>query len=481
MESDRSGLIKSPYSTIKRQGQINNVRGQIRSLPHKLTPQPLTRLDEIKHQQKPVITEEFSTARINTRLFNARKQFSKPSVPTISFDDQNSLTTSPQSLRSTFSHTPMYKTDSFESGSSMPVSPSESLHSPNFEKNLTHVTTTMRALSTSPRIGSPNALIPPYNKSLQPLAYSYDSLNPDVYVDKCNVQCPTNKDINDKKNHNINNRIKPKGLLSPKSDNFRGPQMRGKSFISTTSPMTSTSIVTSGTSDDVLLGLVHQKSTESHDSSISMPSVTSSGGSPYTSGGSQLLLRQNQKGDKLYRSTEANFSTEDQGIKLPEQHIVRRSSYEMATGKMELPVKSRKKNFWKEALCSLKGKKDSLFKKQMKQSDECMEFGDPVYHLLRCAASPGHQPSTCKCICHLENGDECHKVITEMSTPMNVICAPAARRKSHYSTQSNNALNYNQHFTSTGVNDHNTQSKTKYTTFKKGRNNSNSQQFMHQT
>ncbi|KAK4474038.1 hypothetical protein MN116_003350 [Schistosoma mekongi] len=470
MESDKSGLIKSPYSALKKQGQTSNIRGQIRSLAHKMTPQPLTRLDEIKHQQNPVITEESSATRINTRLFNARKQFSKPSVPTISFDDQNSLTTSPQSLRSTFSHTPMYKTDSFESGSSMPVSPSESHHSPNFEKNLTHVTTTMRALSTSPRIGSPNALIPPYNKSLQPLAFSYDSLNPDVHVDKCNVQCLTNKGINDKQIHSTNNRTKPKGLLSPKSDHTRGTQMKGRSFISTTSP-----------SDDVLLGLVHQKSTESHDSSISMPSVTSSGGSPYTTGSSQLLLKQNQKRDKLYRSTEASFSTDDQGIQLPEQHIVRRSSYEMATGKMDLPVKSRKKNFWKEALCSLKGKKDSLFKKQMKQSDECMEFGDPVYHLLRCAASPGHQPSTCKCVCHLENGDECHKVITEMSTPIKVICAPAARRKSQYSAQSNNTPNYNQHFTSTDINNHTIQSKTKYTTFKKGRNNSNSQQFMHQT
>ncbi|CAH8446258.1 unnamed protein product [Schistosoma turkestanicum] len=151
----------------------------------------------------------------------------------------------------------------------------------------------------------------------------------------------------------------------------------------------------------------------------------------------------------------------------------------MATGKLELPVKNQKKKFWKEALCSLKGKKDLLFKKHMKSSDECIEFGDPVYHLLRCAASPGHQPSTCKCICHLENGDECHKIVDEMSKPINVICAPAARRKSHHPALSINTSNYYQ-FTSPGMNDHTTQSKTKFSTLKKGRTNSNSHHSINQ-
>ncbi|RTG83700.1 uncharacterized protein DC041_0006649 [Schistosoma bovis] len=153
----------------------------------------------------------------------------------------------------------------------------------------------------------------------------------------------------------------------------------------------------------------------------------------------------------------------------------------MATGKIELPVNNqKKKKFWKEALCTLKGKKELLFKKQMKRSDECMEFGDPVYHLLRCAASPGHQPSTCKCICHLDNGDECHKIVSEMSKPINVICAPAARRKSHYPTLSTSTSNYYQ-FTSSNINDNITQSKTKLTAFKKDRTNSNIHHSMHQT
>ncbi|CAH8463259.1 unnamed protein product [Schistosoma guineensis] len=475
MESDKSGLLKSPPSVLRRQGRTNSIRGQIRSLTNKMTPQPVNKLDDIKYEQKSVITEEIPTTRVNTRLFNARKQFSKPSVPTISLDDQNSLTTSPQSSRSAFSHKKMYKTDSIESRTSMPVSPSESHYSPHFEKNLTQVTTTMRALSTSPRVGSPNALIPPYNKSLQPLAFSYDSINPDYHI---------NKDTSDKhsrETYTTNNRVKPKGLLNTKSELIKSPQMTGKIFIPmTSSVMTSASALTSNISDDVLLGLVHQKSTESHDSSISMPSVTSSGGSPYTSGGSRLL-EQNKKEDKLYRSTEVNFYTDDQGIKPSEQHIVRRSSYEMATGKIELPVNNqKKKKFWKEALCTLKGKKELLFKKQMKRSDECMEFGDPVYHLLRCAASPGHQPSTCKCICHLDNGDECHKIVTEMSKPINVICAPAARRKSHYPTLSTSTSNYYQ-FTSSNINDNITQSKTKLTAFKKDKTNSNIHHPMHQT
>ncbi|CAH8446240.1 unnamed protein product [Schistosoma turkestanicum] len=324
MESDKSGLIKSPHFVLKKHGQTNSTRGQIRNLTNKTIPQLVNRTDDVKHEQKSLITEEIPTARINTRLFNARKQFSKPSVPIISFDDQNSLTTSPQSSRSTFSRNKMHKTDSIESRTSVSVSPTEPHYSPHFEKNLTQVTTTMRALSTSPRVGSPNALIPPYGKSLQPLAFSYDSINPDYYA---------NKDTNDKNSlevYNTNNRNKPKGLLNAKSDLIKSSHITGKSFIPiTSSVVTSASAIASSTGDDILLGLVHQRSTESHDSSISMPSVTSSGGSPYTSGGSQLL-RQNKKEDKLYRSTEVNFSTDDQGIKHGEPHIVRRSSYEVS-------------------------------------------------------------------------------------------------------------------------------------------------------
>ncbi|CAH8453637.1 unnamed protein product [Heterobilharzia americana] len=131
------------------------------------------------------------------------------------------------------------------------------------------------------------------------------------------------------------------------------------------------------------------------------------------------------------------------------------------------------------------GEKDLLFKKRMKQSDECMEFGDPVYHLLRCAASPGHQPSTCKCICHLESGDECPKVISEMTKPMNVICAPAARRKSNFRTYSPHPLNntpVHQQFNFSTVNDQTKQPKIKCTpVLKKNTTNSNSQPFVHQT
>ncbi|CAH8829289.1 unnamed protein product [Trichobilharzia szidati] len=369
MENEKSSFSRSSNSTLTKQSRINSKRSQLRNLTHRMTPRTINRSEDMRYEQKSINPEDCSTARVNTRLFNARKQFSKTSVPTISFDDQSSPTTSPQSSRSTFSHNVMHKTDSVDSRTSMPVSPSESSYSPNFEKNLAHVTTTMRALSTSPRKGSPNALIPPYNRTLHPLTFSYDSISPEYPVDKSSTVSPTTKTTSDKLSSEAYTPYKHnhKGSLSPKPYLIRSGNVIGRDFMPSTLP--SISPTTTTMEDNTLLSLVHQRSTESHDSSISMPSVTSSGGSPYTSGGSQLL-RSHKKEDKLYRSAEVNFSMDEQGMKQPEQHIVRRSSYEMATGKIEIPMKKSKKKSWKEALCSLKAKKDLLFKKRMKQTDE---------------------------------------------------------------------------------------------------------------
>nr|CAH8826929.1 unnamed protein product [Trichobilharzia regenti] len=489
MENEKSAFNRSSNSTLTKQSRINSKRSQLRSLTHRMTPRTMNRSEEIRYEQKSINPEDSSTARVNTRLFNARKQFSKTSVPTISFDDQSSPTTSPQSSRSTYSRNVMHKTDSVDSRTSMPVSPSESSYSPNFEKNLAHVTTTMRALSTSPRKGSPNALIPPYNRTLHPLTFSYDSISPEYTVDnKSSTVSPTTKTTTSDKLSSegyTTCKTNHKGSLSPKPYLVRSGNVIGRDFMPSTLPSISPTTTTT-MEDNTLLSLVHQRSTESHDSSISMPSVTSSGGSPYTSGGSQLL-RSNKKEDKLYRSAEVNFSMDEQGMKQPEQHIVRRSSYEMATGKIEIPIKNSKKKSWKEALCSLKAKKDLLFKKRMKQTDENLEFGDPVYHLLRCAASPGHQPSTCKCICHLEIGEECPKVISEMTKPIKVICAPAARRKSQHLTSSkysSSNTQATQQFNFPNVNEQNTQSKVKSSVvvaLEKNRTTSSNSQLFHQT
>ncbi|CAH8453652.1 unnamed protein product [Heterobilharzia americana] len=338
MEVEKSSLTRSSTSN-----RAKVTHDQLHGVTHKMSPHAINRSDNTKYEQNPMNKVDSPTTHFNTRLFNARKQFSKPSVPIISFDDQISPTTSPQSSRSTYSRNVMYKTDSMESKTSVPVSPTELSYTSNFEKNLSYITTTMRALSTSPRKGSPNALIPPYNKTLLPLAFSFDAINPEYPGDKANILPQTNKGVSDKISHETHNanRSNKKGSLSPKPYLLKSSHVTGKIYMpNTLSAVTPMALAASG--DDVMLSLVHQRSTESHDSSISMPSATSSGGSPYTSSASHLL-KSIRKEDKLYRSTDVNFNMDEQRMPNPEQHIIRRSSYEMATGKLELPIKNQRK------------------------------------------------------------------------------------------------------------------------------------------
>ncbi|GAA49659.1 hypothetical protein CLF_103364 [Clonorchis sinensis] len=70
--------------------------------------------------------------------------------------------------------------------------------------------------------------------------------------------------------------------------------------------------------------------------------------------------------------------------------------------------------------------RDAFFKRSSKTMDESNELSDPVYHLLRCAATPDHQPSTCKCVCHMDDF-EGHRGLAEMSSPINVLFSPRSR------------------------------------------------------
>lgn len=170
------------------------------------------------------------------------------------------------------------------------------------------------------------------------------------------------------------------------------------------------------------ISLVQQRSTESHESSVSMPSATSSG-----SGGLLLMLSRRKSGRlgsrEMTRSAEnppVTESTEYEPSRHETHSLQRRSSYEMATGKMEQPQRKQKRSSWKQAYKVLKEKRNALFGKGYKSSDEASELSDPVYHLLKCAAIRDHQPSTCKCVCHMQDFDNSVDIL-EMSSPINVL------------------------------------------------------------
>ncbi|CAI2737365.1 unnamed protein product [Dicrocoelium dendriticum] len=100
----------------------------------------------------------------------------------------------------------------------------------------------------------------------------------------------------------------------------------------------------------------------------------------------------------------------------------------MATGKLKIPEPKIKRSPLKNALHALKDKRDLLFRKKFKTLDDTAELSDPVYHLLRCAATPDHQPSTCKCVCHT---NEFENVVNlpEMNCPINVLFASKSQHR----------------------------------------------------
>ncbi|CAL8079852.1 unnamed protein product [Calicophoron daubneyi] len=166
--------------------------------------------------------------------------------------------------------------------------------------------------------------------------------------------------------------------------------------------------------------LVQQRSTESHESSASMPSASSSG-----SAGTGLRAKSARMGfkNKVFGKSmdvNDNFPTLEENTP-----IQRRLSYEMATGKLDPPQEEEKHSSWKTAFKRLKDKSDALFKKHLKNLEET-EPNDPVYHLLRCASNPNHWPETCQCICHMRDrvGDQ---GVAGMTGSIDVLLSPKGR------------------------------------------------------
>ncbi|KAF5403312.1 hypothetical protein PHET_03305 [Paragonimus heterotremus] len=346
-------------------------------------------------------TKEAIANEHNARLLSRRKQYSQR-VPTIALDETVISTSSPNIRNNEYRKS--FKNETFSSSLSPSCTTSPAgLSPPPLPINKADLGYSQRALSASPSKDTTKELSTPQRRYIIS-APSVDSLS---------VRYPAHMVYDRTGNVTSSPRmIKRSPFPSPAGSLLsHSPGLSPQTVFSTASPQGSAVSA---------MSLVQQRSTESHESSLSMPSAASSGsGSGPYGGFRSTKMVSNER--MLNRSADPATTTPESRSPRSESHTIqRRSSYEMATGKIDPPQRKVKRSTLKVALHVLKDKRDAFFKKNFKTVDETNELSDPVYHLLRCAATPGHQPSTCKCICHMENF-QTHPGFVEMTSPINTL------------------------------------------------------------
>ncbi|TPP61320.1 hypothetical protein FGIG_01682 [Fasciola gigantica] len=432
-DPQRTSILGAAQSTPKLMRRSLNPQrpSSVRSLGY----EPATRGKSIERGQNKSLKYEATKQSANgeqyTRLLTRRKQYSQNKVPTLALDEVELSTSTPnipeQEDRPTGGLVPQTRYPAKREAHSSSTSPLYSLSSK--ESNQSPVITrkdfnvnTQRPLSASPsKLTVTHSGVITRSRPRQiNSAGSVDSMGPLRGV----------SNYSPGKFGFLTSNYSPvaRSPLCTSSDGAALPLMPGNMHSISPAALSPSSAQSSNAMSPS--SLVQQRSTESHESSVSMPSATSSG-----SGGLLLMLGKRKSGRfgsrEMTRSAEnppVMEATENDSLRHEARPVQRRSSYEMATGKIEQPQRKQKSSSWKQAYKALKEKRNALFGKTYKSAEETNELGDPVYHLLRCAAIPDHQPATCKCICHMQDFGS-NMNILEMSAPINVLFSPTNKTR----------------------------------------------------
>ncbi|KER33428.1 hypothetical protein T265_00735 [Opisthorchis viverrini] len=351
------------------------------------------------------------TVESKSRLLTRRKQYSENRVPTISLDDPGVSTSSPNIASSLLSPPSIQQSQHrYISSTTLGLHPGCCTISPLAIPRL-DVSMSQRALSASPSKDSSAGKLISYERNV---------------FSACSMDSVGLKNNDSFRSNQLSDYTNPPHLSTPSST--QSPPGTSPSQLRSTLPsrLMATSPGSPPNSGISAISLVQQRSTESHESSISMPSATSSGSSgiPHSRARISRLAFHDRLINRSHENTPNTGSSRSPHSE--PQTVHRRSSYEMATGKLDIPQPKVKRSALKSAFIALKDKRDAFFKRSSKTMDESNEISDPVYHLLRCAATPDHQPSTCKCVCHMDDF-EGHRGLAEMSSPINVLFSPRSR------------------------------------------------------